>query len=115
MKTFFLVSAIILYGQPMQAGYCDMGTEQSPEQNTTVIDGLHGDLEGTGDCCNDETSQPSNDCDGAAHCGSCVVSATAVIELSRYIVDLQTGQPFALSIPGLAPSHSVPLYRPPIS
>jgi hypothetical protein len=115
VKTLFLIIAIILYIQPMQAGYCDMETEEPSVQQVNLHDHDSDGADSKHDCCADETPEASSQCLDAVHCSSCPAGAISVFGLLKITGFPQNSQPQLSIDPSLASSHSVPLYRPPIS
>lgn len=109
MKTLLLIIAVALYTQPVQAGHCDMGEDPADQQH------IEHHMDQGHDCCADESSQEKPDCGHAIQCGSC---ATGVF-MASVVPVIATAPQDSISTGLLAdqypPSHSEPLFRPPIS
>lgn len=107
MKYVFLAIFVLLAAQPLQASLSDMcgaqGTSFTP----------HGDMDNM-DCCGQDPTESSDNCDPMSHCGACVAGVVTVstdttnaispTNFRQYLPD--TGEPLK--------RFSSPLFRPPI-
>jgi hypothetical protein len=109
VKLFLIIIVFAFFAQPVQSGYCDMAAQDSMTQH------MQHDVDDDSDCCDDQDSDDQQPCNSAAHCGSC---STGTITLANYSnITPAITDPSALPDwpSALATSHSIPLYRPPIS
>ena len=109
MKLFLIIIVCTFFAQSVQSGYCDM----APQDSTTTH--MQHDADGDTDCCDDQESEDQQTCNYSAHCGSCMAGTIGIASNSN-IVSVRVDSsvlPDWLSL--LASSHSIPLYRPPIS
>ena len=111
MRVLVLFLILAISAQPLQAGSCDMDVEHGQESSHHMEpSGLDGH-----DCCDPESTDSSEGCDGGMDCGFCFVSVSALSGPPRIAVfwshhDMpETGSGVVL------PSHSSPPFRPPIS
>jgi hypothetical protein len=108
----FLILAISI--QPLQAGVCDMDMEQGQEASHH----MQAPDEGDHDCCDSEDSDGSDsqpNCGSLMHCGSCNASFSTLPDIYRFNASWVIQYSPALSSDALPPSHSTPLFRPPIA
>jgi hypothetical protein len=116
MKFWVLILVLAISVQPLQAGFCDMNLEESPE-TSHQMDHSGQDPSGTGghDCCGSDDSDSPAGCDGDMNCGPCFVSVSAIPSFTRFTTVVV--RPDAPTLPSgvVLPSHTAPPFRPPIS
>jgi len=113
MKYVLLAIFVLFAAQPVQVA-CDM----HDDQNNTH--GKHGDMNGDDgmdmDCCDDDPSSPSDNCDSMLHCGACAVG---VASISAAIVsaafDVLPTHRYAAKTHDPANRFLSPPFRPPIA
>jgi hypothetical protein len=118
MKFLILIIAIMIIAQPVQAGSCEADQGSSTEHSVMHEggDSHQGPDNGSGhDCCDSDKVDPQQGCDHQLQCGLCTagVLGFAVIPSSFFIPPVNYVS--TLSSGMLAPSHSSPPFRPPIS
>jgi hypothetical protein len=113
MRILTLILILAISVQPLQAGHCDMGSEQGAAQDASH----HMDM-GTAaghDCCDTGADSGGGDCAGGFYCGPCATVVPLTTEFPR-IAPLWQRSYVAESTSGvILPSHSSPPYRPPIA
>ena len=111
MKLLILFLVLAISAQPLQAGFCDMdmGKNQETPHHMDI-----SDSEGH-DCCDTDEADSQEGCDSGMNCGMCFVSVSALPSIFK--INASWGQPIYHQISSSAtlPSHSSPLFRPPIS
>jgi hypothetical protein len=108
MKILILILALFMTVPPVQAGVCDMDQGQI---SSNMVDSKH-------DCCPEDdaaTQEEEKACDGQLHCGVCTAGTVAVLPMSDSPVTWEKQYVCRLLTASLAPSHTSPPYRPPIS
>ena len=114
MKFLILFLVLTIGVQPLQAGVCDMDMEKDQVSSHHMQDSDEGDH----DCCDadepeDSDSQPG--CGNMMYCGSCNATFSPLSGVYRFNDDWANQYSLALSSDSLLPSHSTPLFRPPIT
>ena len=112
MKILIIFLVLAISTQPLQAGFCDMESNQETAHHMQQPDNA-GDT--TQDCCDSEQPHSQQSCDQQMNCGFCsaVTSAksdlqnVAIIWSTRYAQDMASGE--------MEPSNAHPPFRPPIS
>ena len=116
MRTMRLLSLILILAisaQPLQAGFCVMGTEQGqPVVMDMSTEMNHGENH---DCCETDTPETQESCEGGSHCGHCTVASPALPSVLRVPVAWLPAGEFEISAGVRLCSHSSPPFRPPIS
>jgi len=112
MKLMTLILVLAMGFPPLQAGYCDMDSGAVSPNQMMAHD--HGDAPDHG-CCDPGRPDSQDNCGGEMLCGACGISVSTLPVIYNV-------QRTALHLPALnfssgeiTPSHSPPLYRPPIS
>lgn len=67
------------------------------------------------DCCDSGDSDSGSGCDGQMQCGFCFATVPALPSLNRFASDWTQQYSLDFSAGLILPSHSSPLFRPPIS
>ena len=114
MKFLILILVLAISTQPLQAGFCDGDMEKNQETSHNMDQMNHSDHE-SHDCCDSDDSDSQEGCDSAMKCGFCSANVPAlpiILKLNsawahQYYLDF--------SAEFVLPSHSSPLFRPPIS
>ena len=116
MKVLVLILVLAISAQPLQAGFCDMDMEKNQETSHHMdhSDMDHSDQENHRCCDSDESDSPTG-CDSNMNCGPCFVSFSMIPSLARFFADITHSDALGLSPGVVLPSHTSPLYRPPIS
>jgi hypothetical protein len=116
MKLLVLILVLAISAQPLQAGICDMNMEKNQESSHHMdhSDMDHSDTEGH-KCCDSDDSESSVGCDSGMNCGPCFASVSMMPSLARFFADFSHSDALGLSPGVVLPSHTYPLYRPPIS
>jgi hypothetical protein len=113
MKYVFLAIFVLLAAQPVQVSSCDMHKAQE-----TTQDGSH-DMNHDGgmgmDCCDPDSSAPSDSCDSVSHCGASTAGAVAFNSYTFNVVFNTTSGQFLPDTGGPLNRFSSPPFRPPIS
>jgi len=107
--TLFLVLMISI--QPFQAGYCDMEAGKAAPhhmQKMQTDDGGHK-------CCKPGQPETGHGCPGDMLCGFCNAPVSTLQALNLAPVAILRLRSMSSAQDAIAPSHSPPLYRPPIS
>ncbi len=112
MKTLILILVLAISAQPLQAGVCDMETNQEAAHYLQQLENAGDDRP---DCCDSERANSQQGCDQQIYCGFCPAGVStksdlqsgAVIWLTHYAQDITSGE--------IKPSNSHPPFRPPIS
>jgi hypothetical protein len=113
MRFLTLILILAISAQPLQAGFCVMGMEQGQSVAMDMsTDMNHGENH---DCCETDTPEAQENCEGGTHCGHCTVASPALPSVLRVPVAWLPAGEFAFSAGLLLPSHSSPPFRPPIS
>ena len=113
MRILTLILILAVSAQPLQAGFCAMGMDQGQSAPMDMpLDMDHGDSH---DCCETESSEAEENCEGGSHCGHCTVASPALPSVLRVPVAWLPVGEFEFSGGVLLPSHSSPPFRPPIS
>jgi hypothetical protein len=109
VKFIVLLLAIAIVTQPVQAGFCNLKMNHDSSHHAgQVSDSAHK-------CCNPKQSGQKQDCGGDMLCGSCPAGVSAIPVVYSVVPVGPQHCPNDLCSGGLAPSHSFPLLRPPIS
>ena len=114
MKFLILFLVLSISIQPLQAGVCDMDMEKGQETAHPMQDSN----EGQHDCCDsNEPDDPDSQqgCGTMMHCGSCNAAFSTLPSIYRFNSYWVSQYSQALSSDPLLPSHSTPLFRPPIA
>lgn len=109
MKYLVIILALLIAMPTVQAGVCGMGAAGDS------IEQAAGDGH---DCCPDEpaeSAEPEQPCGDGDHCSGCFTAASALPVTIPAFAHARPGADFVSPIPSIAPSHSAPPYRPPIS
>ena len=112
MKTLILILVLAISAQPLQAGVCDMETNQEAAHYLKQMENAGDDRP---DCCDSERANSQQGCDQQMYCGFCSAGVSTksdlhgvtVIWLTLYAQDITSGE--------IKPSNSHPPFRPPIS
>ncbi len=112
MKTLILILVLAVSAQPLQAGSCDMETNQEAALHLKQMENAGDDMP---DCCDSERANSQQDCDQQMYCSFCSagvstksdLQSVAVIWITLYTQDITSGK--------IRPSNSHPPFRPPIS
>jgi len=112
MKFIALFLIIAISVQPVQAGGCGMETGQASSHQ---MQNMPSDDHDAHKCCDPGQAQTRQDCGGEMLCGFCNIPPSTV-HVPHLGPVVWTYTQSLNSEPGtLSPSHSSPLYRPPIS
>lgn len=114
MKFLILILILAISAQPMQAGACDMDMEKNQE-SPHHMDYSDHEMQDKHDCCDSDDSDAQEGCDGEMQCGFCFANVSALPDLIR--VNALWVHQYSLGLPSgfILPSHSSPLFRPPIT
>ena len=113
MKYVLLAIFVLFAAQPVQAA-CDM----HDAQNTTH--GQHGNMNGDNgsgmDCCDEDPSSPSDNCDSMLHCGACAVGVASInAAIISATFDALPAHRYAAETNGPTSRSLSPPFRPPIA
>jgi hypothetical protein len=109
MRLIVLFLVLVISIPPLQAGYCDMETGQAASHQ------MHHGNGGGHKCCDPEQPESQHGCGGDMLCGFCSANvSTLLIVYNVHLVPVQM-HIRNFSSGAIAPPHSSPLYRPPIS
>jgi len=114
MKSLIFILVLAISAQPLQAGFCDMDMDKNQQSSHQM-----GQMDHSGqdkhDCCDPTDTDSEEGCNSEMKCGFCFATVPALPSLIK--VGTAWDHPYSLDIsPGLIlPSHSSPLFRPPIS
>ena len=109
MKLFLIIIVCAFFAQSVQSGYCDMAPQDSTAKH------MQHDADGDTDCCDDQESEDQQTCNYSAHCGSCAAGTISFASNPNIVLAIEHSTVLPDWSSMLATSHSVPLYRPPIS
>ena len=109
MKYLVLILILALNIQPLQAGVCDMESEQAMTHHAAQDSGSEDDT-----CCAGLADSPVG-CEHAFQCSFSTVFASLLPALSNLKLSIDNPQSGSLATSQLTPSHSSPPFRPPIS
>ena len=109
MKILLLFLIITIGAQPLQAGFCDMETDQDTAHHMNHHEG------GEKPCCESDPTETQIDCSSEMQCGFCNASVSTVLAISNFNVSWLHDHSGSLSSGVIALSHSSPPFRPPIS
>lgn len=115
MRLLILILILAVSAQPLQAGSCAMGMGQGQAVDMDMAmdtDMDHGDGH---DCCDPDTTDVEQSCQGGSHCGHCTVASPMLPSVFRVPVAWHPAGEYEVSTGILLPSHSSPPFRPPIS
>jgi hypothetical protein len=126
MKLLILILVLTLNLQPLQAGTCDMDMEKNQETSHHMDQTGHmrhmdrtAQMDHTAqnqhDCCDSGGSDSGNSCDDQMQCGFCFANVSALPSLNRFASAWTQQYSLDFSAQLILPSHSSPLFRPPIS
>jgi len=112
MKWITLILVFVIGFPPLQAGYCDMpsGHDASHQMIAHDHQGSPGHK-----CCEPEQPDSQQNCGGDMMCGSCGVTASSIPVVCGVLIAATHAPSPDISSGLITPSHSPPLYRPPIS
>lgn len=117
MKLLILILILAISAQPLQAGSCDMDLEKNQEtsHDMSQMGQMDHSDDQKHDCCDTSDTDSEEGCDSQMKCGFCFATVPALPSLNKF--NTIWAHQFSLDIsPGLIlPSHSSPLFRPPIS
>jgi len=113
MKTLLLIIAVFFYAQPLQAGYCDMDSGQPAPMH--LEHDIDGGADSDHDCCDGADSPDPRECSHAIQCAPCLSGVFSFQSSTQPANPLRDSQVPARIVGALSPSHSAPLFRPPIS
>jgi hypothetical protein len=111
MKFLILILVLAISAQPLQAGFCDMNMEKNQESSHHMD---HSD-EVNHDCCDSNDADKQEGCGNEMNCGPCFVSVSMLPSLLKVNPTWGSHHSLDLSSGIVLPSHSSPLFRPPIS
>jgi hypothetical protein len=111
MKLLAAILVFMLAAQPVQAGFCDMGSDAAAAPGQQHH--LETDSDGHG-CCDPSDGDERLPCSERMHCGSCSTGVAAIPIAAVPAVTPHWTTLLPLSSGVLAPSHASPPYRPPI-
>lgn len=116
MKFWSLILVLAIIAQPVQAGFCDMDMEMNQEtpHHMVLSDPDESDRAGH-DCCGSDEPESSDGCGSDMDCGSCFAGVSAIPNLARIPVAFGHQHTPGLISGVVLPSHTSPLFRPPIS
>jgi hypothetical protein len=116
MKLWILILVLAISAQPLQAGFCDMDMEKNQETSHEMDhSGMdHSDQE-SHKCCDSDDSDSPTGCDSSMNCGPCFVSASMISNLTKFSSTIAHQHTPDISSGVALPSHTTPLFRPPIS
>ena len=112
MKYLILFLILTITAQPLSAESCDMEMDQTTSGHMMNMD---HDSHEKSDCCDSDSADIQEGCDGAMNCGFCPVTVSATIEISNYLVSWIPHHPGAVFSGLIAADHSPPPFHPPIS
>ena len=113
MKFLILMLALLIAAPTVQAGICDMDHSQEASQNTEMQH--HGEDGGNHDCCDSEDTEANHFCDNSLDCSNSSTGMPALTAMSQKFDQWNRTYLCNLAEDCLAPSHSSPPFRPPIS
>lgn len=114
MRVLILTLILTLVAQPLQAGGC-AAMDQVQDASTGVSLPIDSGMDGEDhDCCDTGTSEPTGGCEGTTCCPCLAVAAPLPLDPSITHAKPDSSVP-ALLDGRVPPSHSAPLFRPPIS
>ncbi len=90
-----------------------MDHDQEAAQHAGMQHDIQNDSEH--DCCDKGDSDRERDCNNSIDCNHCTAGAVAIIAMSGKFLHWNRTYQSGLAEDGLAPSHSSPPFRPPIS
>ncbi len=110
MKYIFLAIFVLLAAaaQPLQASLCDMCDAQGTSHSQ------HGDM-GDMDCCGQDSTPSSDNCDPMSHCGACTAGPVIVSINTTNIVFAVNPRQFLPDTDKPLSRFNSPPFRPPIS
>ena len=109
MKYLVFILALIIAIPTVQAGACGMGDVRDAVEQLSTDD--H-------DCCpggGGEPAEPETPCEDGNHCGACVTVSSALPATLLLLASVRPDASFDFTAEPVAPSHSIPPFRPPIS
>jgi len=113
MKTLILCIAVLFYVQPAAAGGCDMGGENLP--GDTADQRMEHPMEEGHDCCEEAPANPQESCDHGIECSTCTAGVLAVTVSQVLALPFPALRSWEAAVRTELPSHTFPLYKPPIS
>jgi hypothetical protein len=109
MKFVVLLLVLAIMIPPVQAGGCDVETGQTSAHQMQATD--NGDRT----CCDSGQTESPQGCSSDMLCGFCSASTSSIPATPRFSMIWQHHYSRNTSSGAVAPSHSSPLFRPPIS
>ena len=124
MKFLAAMMVFMMLAQPAQAGVCAMmqpGGQADMNRADMHHAGMHhADMHHKGDggtaghdCCAPDDGDRNSNCDNMAQCGSCTAGLAMIATMHGQAAAPIAPQHVLLSDGCIAPSHSVPPFRPP--
>ena len=121
MKILIFILVLAISAQPLQAGFCDMDLEKNQKTSHHMTDSDQEDSDqeisdqDRHDCCDSDQADSQDGCDGQMNCGFCFASVPALPGMIRHNPVWANHYFMDYSSAAVLPSHSTPLFRPPIS
>lgn len=111
-KAVVFILMLAVAGQPLQARACDMATDDHQQTSRHLTDHSGG---ADSDCCDPRPDSSQTGCAWFMDCGPCSAALSVSGDISRpafiwpqvVFLEFHSGE--------IPPSHSRPLYRPPIA
>jgi hypothetical protein len=109
MRFLIIMLVLAIGAQPLQAGSCDMETDQESSHH------MDQSINTGHDCCDSDKPDAPPNCDSEMHCGYCTSAVSSLPLAFRIDNGWMSAYSLNLSSGLVAPSHSSPPFRPPIS
>jgi len=113
MKLLTALLVFMIAAQPVQAGFCGMGSSGDSGPHAAMQHDQEPQPAGH-DCCQTPDSDGDQNC-SEMPCGSCATGLQAVPLAAQLVAIRPVTQHFSLGEGWVSPSHTSPPFRPPIS